>query len=101
MPVNLMTTHIGLCEIEFYLPGVLSLKEKRGIIKSMLAKMRNTFNVSAAEVDYQDKWQSAKIAIVSVSNASSSTHKRLQSVIDWIEERYPDALITQQHIEMV
>ncbi len=93
-------TKLGLCHLQFYLPGVASLKEKRSIIKSMLARTRNKFNVSAAEVDHLDRWQSAAVAIAAVSNSSEHIHQTLQHVITWIEDNYPDALITEQHIEM-
>src|SRR5262245_23473552 len=92
---------IGLCEIEFYLPGVTSLKEKRGILKSMLAKVRNVFNVSSAEIDHQDKWQSARIALVTVSNSAPHSRERIQAAVRWIEENFPDALITRHKTEIL
>jgi uncharacterized protein len=54
---------IGTCTLELYLAGVTSLKEKRSILKSLLARLHNTFNLSAAEIDANDRWQSAVIAI--------------------------------------
>lgn len=92
---------IGLCMLEFHLPGVASLKEKRSIVKSMLARLHNTFNVAAAEIDHLDKWQSAVIAVTSVSNSGSHTNEVLDKVIDWIESHYPDALIVHQSIEIL
>lgn len=92
---------VGLCEIEFYLPGVSSLKEKRGILKSILARVRNTFNVASAEVAHQDKWQSAKIALVSVSNSAPHERELMQAVMRWIEENYPDAIITRHKVEIL
>lgn len=94
-------TKIGLCEVEFYLADVRSLKEKRGILKSMLAKMRNEFNVANAEVGNHDIWQSAKIAITTVSNSTSHLHSSLQNVINWIESHYPEAMIVKQRIEII
>lgn len=96
-----MTTKIGFCEIDLYLPGVMSLKEKRGLLKSMLAKMRQRFNVSVAEVDHHDTWQSATIAISTVSNSSKQSHRTIQQVIKWMESRYPDALISDQATEIL
>ena len=92
---------IGFCEIELYLPGVLSLKEKRGIIKSMLTKMRNKFNVASAEVGKLDTWQSSTIAITTVSNSTSRCQKTIQNVMKWIEGRYPDALISSHNTEIL
>jgi hypothetical protein len=92
---------IAFCEIEFYLPGVTSLKEKRSIIKSMLTKMRNQFNVANAEVGKQDVWQSATIGVTSVSNSSAHLHQTIQNVIKWIESHYPDAMIINHSTEIL
>ena len=92
---------VGLCTVTFYLPGVTSLKAKRSIIKSLLARMRNTYNVSCAEVAQQDKWQSAVIAFSCVSNSTSHIQQTLQSVLNWIESHYPDAMITDHDIEIL
>jgi uncharacterized protein YlxP (DUF503 family) len=92
---------IGLCTLEFHLPGVTSLKEKRSILKSMLKRLHNTFNVSAAEVDFQDSWDSAVIAIGTVTTSTHHANQTISIIINWIEANYPDALIVQQEIEMV
>ena len=92
---------VGFCEIELYLPGVTSLKEKRGIIKSMLAKMRNQFNIANAEVGKLDSWQSSTIAITTVSNSTSHVHKTIQNVMKWIESRFPDAMIVNHETEIL
>ncbi|MCB9454939.1 MAG: DUF503 domain-containing protein [Anaerolineaceae bacterium] len=89
---------IGVCQIELHLPGVASLKEKRSILKSMLARIHNTFNVSAAETDHHDLWQSAEIAIAVVSNSNMHNHQILTSILEWIETHY-DVLITHHEIE--
>ncbi len=95
------TTIIGFCEIDLYLPGVASLKEKRSILKSMLAKMRNQFNIANAEVGNQDVWQSSTIAISTVSNSSKLVHQTIQSVLQWMESRYPDVVIVNHTIEIL
>ncbi|MGJ3240472.1 MAG: DUF503 domain-containing protein [Anaerolineae bacterium] len=92
---------IGFCEIELYLPGVLSLKEKRGILKSMLTKMRNKFNVANAEVGNNDTWQSALIAVTTVSNSARHLNQTIQEVLKWIEANYPDAHIIKHQIEIL
>jgi uncharacterized protein YlxP (DUF503 family) len=92
---------IGLCTIEFHLPGVHSLKGKRGILKSMLARLHNTFNVSAAEVDQHDVWQSAVIAVAVVGNSTAHANTVVSRVLDWIEGNFPDAIIVHQEIEIL
>lgn len=95
------TTRIGLCEVTFYLPGVLSLKEKRSILKPMLTRMTKQFNVSAAEVDHLDELQTSMIAITTVSNSHRHSHKVLQMVVKWIEKHHPDAVIMDYSTEMI
>ena len=92
---------IGACEIELYLPGVSSLKEKRSIIKSLIARLRNQFNVAAAEVDHQDVWQSAAIGIVTVTSTTSHADQMMSTVIRWIEDNYPQVTIVKQSTEII
>jgi len=101
-PITYMSSAIvGLCTIEFYLPGLASLKEKRSILKSMLARMHNTFNISAAEVDRQDNWQSAIIAFASVSNSAAHVHQVTENVLKWVEDNYPEAMMVKHHVELL
>jgi uncharacterized protein len=92
---------IGTCTLELYLAGVTSLKEKRSILKSLLARLHNTFNLSAAEIDANDRWQSAVIAIAVVSNETAHANDIIHTAIRWIERHFPDVEISQQTIEIL
>jgi len=92
---------VGLCTIVLYLPGITSLKGKRRIIKSIIARMRNTYNVSCAEVAKQDKWQSAVIAFACVSNSNRHLEDTIQTILRWLESTFPDAMITEHDIEIL
>ena len=46
-----------------------SLKAKRKVVKSILARVKNNFNVAIAEVDYHDKWQRSVLGVAVVSTA--------------------------------
>ncbi|MDX2153500.1 MAG: DUF503 domain-containing protein [Bryobacteraceae bacterium] len=59
---------IGVLTLELRLPHAHSLKEKRHVVKSLKDRLRHKFNVSVAEIDYQDLWQSALLAAVTVSS---------------------------------
>lgn len=96
-----MTAHIGLCTISLYLPESQSLKDKRRVIKSIINKLHNQYNVSAAEIDYHDKVQSAQIAFVTVSNEGKHSERVLRNALSFIEESYPQAQITQEDIELI
>lgn len=92
---------VGLCTVTFYLPGVTSLKGKRRIIKSLLARMRNTYNVSCAEIAKLDKWQTSVIAFACVSNSTVHNNQTIQTILGWIESQFPDALITDHSVEIL
>ena len=91
---------IGSCVIHLYLPGAVSLKDKRHRIKPLLHKLRRRFEVAAAEVDKQDVWQSADIAIVTVTNDIGLAHSLLEKAVHWIEEDYYDAQVLDWQIEV-
>ena len=80
-----MAIHVGLCTLELYIPEADSLKDKRSVLKSMLEGMRNKFNVSAAEVEHNDIWRRATVAITCVSNSQSFADQVLNKAVDWVE----------------
>ncbi|GAB4205208.1 MAG: DUF503 domain-containing protein [Roseiflexaceae bacterium] len=92
---------VGSCRITLYLPGVHSLKEKRSIVKSVLMRLRNEFNVATAEVDAQDNHQRAVLGVVCVSASGDYAEGLLDAVIRWIEEHRPDAPVIDYDIELL
>jgi uncharacterized protein YlxP (DUF503 family) len=56
------------------------LKDKRHVVKSLKDRLRSKFNVAVAEIDYQDLWQRAVVAAVTVSADHGQAEKVLQSV---------------------
>ena len=79
--------------VELFLPNCHSLKEKRGLIRPIMDGLRHRFSVSAAEVDYHDKWQRATIAVAVV--AGSAGH--VEAVIDSCERfvwSFPAIVVT-------
>ena len=57
---------IAVMTFRLHAPWVHSLKEKRMIVKSLTAKLRNRFHVSAAEVDEQDTHQIIVIGVAAI-----------------------------------
>lgn len=92
---------VGLLTLRIHLPGCASLKEKRGRLKPLLARLHREFNISIAEMDYQDTWQDALIACALVSNDNGQTQRVLQRVADWIDASWPDVYITDERIEII
>jgi uncharacterized protein YlxP (DUF503 family) len=76
---------IGSLQVELYLPGCGSLKEKRMILKGLKERIRNQLNISVAEVDYLDKWQRSVLGFVSVANDTKRVNEVLDNTVSMIE----------------
>jgi len=71
---------VGVLTLELRLQNSHSLKDKRHIVQGLKDRLRHKFNVAVAEIDYQDLWQRAAIAAVTVSSDHTHAEKVLQSV---------------------
>lgn len=71
--------------LTIHLSAVHSLKEKRGILNSVLNRIRNKFNVAIAEVGSQDLWQKAEVGMAVVSTSTSHAHQQVDQIIRFIE----------------
>jgi len=78
--------HLGLLVIELHIPVSLSLKDKRGITKSIKDRIRKKFNVTIAETGFQDKWQRSEIAIATVSSDRKMVDEVLQKVFYYLDQ---------------
>jgi len=76
---------VGVALVSFRLDEIHSLKEKRRIVKSLIEKSRNRFNVSVAEVADQDVHQKASIGIAVVGNDGRVLNSLLDRIIDFME----------------
>ena len=73
---------IGVMTLEFHLPSCQSLKSKRYIVESLKDRLFNKFNVSVAEIEYQNLWQRTRIAVVTVSGDKRFAHAVLSNAMD-------------------
>jgi uncharacterized protein YlxP (DUF503 family) len=92
---------VGICTVALSIAGVHSLKAKRGALKPLLAHLRREFNVSAAEVDDQDRWQAAGIAVARGAADGANLHGALENVVRWIERTQPHLYVTNWEIEIL
>jgi uncharacterized protein YlxP (DUF503 family) len=91
---------IGVSQITLHLPDSQSLKDKRQIIKSVMARVRR-FEVAIAEVEEQDRWQIAVLGIACVSNSSQHADEVLEHVQRYIEETRPDIVVSNVEHELI
>ena len=92
---------IATLSIHLHLPACSSLKEKRGYIKPLIARLHREFNVSVAEMDLQDIWQEAVIVCAMVGNERGHLESALQNVAKWVEGHWTDGDVIEQKIQIV
>jgi uncharacterized protein len=92
---------VGILSLHLHLPGCSSLKEKRGRIKPLLARLHKEFNISVAEMDLHDKWQDAVISCAMVGNENAHLQQSLQAIADWAEQNWLDITVVDNYIELI
>lgn len=73
---------VAIARIALSLPGVSSLKQKRGIVRRVIDRTAHRFNAAIAEVEDQDVHRRAVIGMAVVSNDSRHANSMIDSVID-------------------
>jgi len=91
---------IGVLTLELHMGEANSLKDKRRIIKSLIARIKNRYNVSVAEVGEHDLWQRSTIGISFVSSEQSHVHQVFASVVKFVEA-LGTVLITNYQTEIL
>jgi hypothetical protein len=87
--------------VKLRLPENGSLKGKRQVSRSIIEGVKNRFNVSIAEVEDQDLWQSLTLGISCVSNSAPHANEILSKAVNFIENNRFDAELVDYEIEMV
>lgn len=79
---------VGTLIIELYLHDNRSLKGKRKVVKSMVDRVKNKFNVAIAETGSNDKWQKIELGVGAVGNDGRHIDSSLNNVLSFIESLY-------------
>lgn len=85
--------------VKLYAPWVQSLKEKRMVVKSLTARMKNRFNASVREADEQDTHKTAIIELAALCTSNAEADGLEEQMIGFIEQS-TDAEITLTKREM-
>ena len=80
---------VAAAVFEIHIPQAQSLKEKRMVVKSLRDRIRNKFEVSAAEVGLQDLHQRARIGVAMVSSDEKVLERVLEEIVSFIEGDSP------------
>jgi uncharacterized protein len=76
---------IGLLLLDCFIPESQSLKDKRSVLSSLTERLRREFNIAIAEVEYQDQWQRAQLAIVFVNTNWRMLQSSMSKLTDYID----------------
>ncbi|MGQ9558458.1 MAG: DUF503 domain-containing protein [Desulfurispora sp.] len=87
---------VGALELDLHIYNSRSLKDKRRVIKGLLERLYQRYRVAVAEVDRQDSWQSARLAVAAVAGEYGHVDQVLEAVLQHIRS-CPDVEI--RHME--
>jgi uncharacterized protein YlxP (DUF503 family) len=91
---------VGAAVVELHVHGSHSLKQKRGVVRSITQRLRNRFNVAVAEIGGQDTWQRAVLGITTTGIDRTRLREVLARVLVFIEELHL-AEVTNSDIELL
>ncbi len=91
---------VGAALVELHVHGSRSLKEKRGVVRSIQRRLRNRFNVSVAEIGGQDTWQRAVLGIAATGSQAQRVRQVLEQALHFIEELHL-AEVTGDDVELL
>lgn len=77
---------IAVMSFRLYVPWVHSLKEKRMIVKRMIARLQNKFHVSAAEIEEQDTHQIIVIGVAAIVPHNAMADSLMDEISQFVEE---------------
>lgn len=91
---------IGTAKITLKLFGVSSLKGKRKIVKSMISRLKNHYNISAAETDMNESLDWAQIGLAMVGNDNRHINSKLDKILNTADQMGL-AMISDTQIEII
>ncbi|MBF0308796.1 MAG: DUF503 domain-containing protein [Magnetococcales bacterium] len=94
------TMLVGILQVRLDLPGVRSLKEKRSIVRRLLSRVKEHFEISAAEVAHMDLWNTSGLGFAMVGNEAGPLQSRLREVVSFIEREHLGA-VADYRVEVI
>jgi uncharacterized protein YlxP (DUF503 family) len=91
---------IGILKLTLFIHQSNSLKERRMALHSVKAKLRNHFNVAVTQIDDEDKWQKATLAVVSVGRDRKIVNSLLSEVVNFVN-RFHNLYIIDYEMELI
>ena len=77
---------VGAALVEIHVHGSRSLKQKRGVVRSISQRVRNRFNLSVSEVGGQGTWQRAVLGLTAGGATAGPVRKVLDRAVEFIAD---------------
>lgn len=84
---------VGILKFALVISDAQSLKEKRKVVKSIIVRIKNKFNVSIAEVGYNEKWQIAELGICVAGNDRRFINSTIDHILSYLDSMYAGEII--------
>ena len=87
--------HVEVARLTFHLPTSNSLKAKRRVSQALASRLRQKFNLSVAEVDGQDRWQTLVLGMACVSSQAQHAARMLETALAYAQSLRLDAQLVE------
>jgi uncharacterized protein YlxP (DUF503 family) len=87
---------VCVARLTLQIPESGSLKAKRQVLRRITDRVKAKFNVSVAEVEDQDLWQKAGLALAVVGNERRHVDEQMEKIIHFVDEMYVAPLVSRQ-----
>jgi len=87
---------IGILELDIRFFSGNSLKEKRRLLKRLIFKIRNNFNVSISEIGHQDLWQRTELGVALITTEKRFAQSVLSKILELVKKERGISLINSQ-----
>lgn len=91
---------VAVASIDIQIGEKNSLKAKRKILRGMIDRMKNKFNISVAEIGHNDLWQRTMIGFAIVSNDKAHANSSADKVMDFLYNS-PDINVIKSNLEII
>lgn len=91
----------AVLSVHMQIPNSFSLKDKRRIIKSLIDKIKNKFNVSISEIDKNDVWNEAVLNCAHISNSNKFSNQYLNEVLHFFDQSAFEYVILDYSINIL
>ncbi|HCG03356.1 MAG TPA: DUF503 domain-containing protein [Chloroflexi bacterium] len=92
---------IGVARVVLHIPGARSLKEKRHVMKSLIAQVQRQYGVTIAEIDRQDQWQVGVLGVAHVSNDAAHADEVIAKAVRGLSSLRGDAELLDFETEVI